>query len=123
MFKSCSQRNSQTLSSKVHITTALFNYVILCCHTDHFAGVELDALHTSIDTLTARLRRYPNSSKNNNLVNNQQQKMYRRNTYVQGSQISQLKSSLKKLSLLNAENTKKVKLVESTIKSKERNRC
>lgn len=88
---------------------------------DHFTDVELDALHTSIDTLTARLRRFTNSSKNNNLVN-QQQKMYRRNTYIQGSQISQLKSSLEKLSLLNAENTKKVKLVESRIQSKERNR-
>ncbi|KGN50650.1 nuclear pore complex protein NUP88 [Cucumis sativus] len=88
---------------------------------DHFTDVELDALHTSIDTLTARLRRFTNSSKNNNIVN-QQQKMYRRNTYIQGSQISQLKSSLEKLSLLNAENTIKVKLVESTIQSKERNR-
>ncbi|XP_022943164.1 nuclear pore complex protein NUP88-like [Cucurbita moschata] len=89
---------------------------------DHFTGVEVDALHTSIDTLTARLRRYTNSSKNNNLVN-QQHKIHRRNTCVQGSQISQLKSSLEKLSLLNAENAKKVKLVESTIKSKEANRC
>ncbi|KAG6600932.1 Nuclear pore complex protein NUP88, partial [Cucurbita argyrosperma subsp. sororia] len=88
---------------------------------DHFTGVELDALRISKDTVTARLRRFKNSSKNNNNGVNQQQKMYRRSTYVQGSQISQLKSSLEKLSLLNAENTKKVKLVESAIKSKERN--
>ncbi|KAG6763764.1 hypothetical protein POTOM_031203 [Populus tomentosa] len=79
-------------------------------HNNHFTGVELDALRTSIDTLRARLRRFTQSSKGD--AANQQMKIGGRN-YALDAQISQLKSSIAKLSLLNSENTKKVKLVES----------
>ncbi|KAB5544358.1 hypothetical protein DKX38_012470 [Salix brachista] len=68
--------------------------------THHFTGVELDSLRTSIDTLRARLRRLNQSSKGD--VANQQTKKVR--NYVLYAQISQLKSSLAKLSLLNSEN-------------------
>ncbi|XP_061985964.1 nuclear pore complex protein NUP88-like isoform X1 [Populus nigra] len=86
---------------------------------DHFTGVELDALRTSIDTLRARLRRFTQSSKGD--VANQQMKIGGRN-YALDAQISQLKSSIAKLSLLNSENTKKVKLVESVLKNQESSR-
>ncbi|KAJ6317782.1 hypothetical protein OIU76_013341 [Salix suchowensis] len=66
--------------------------------THHFTGAELDSLRTSIDTLKARLRRLSQSSKGD--VANQQTKKVRRN-YVLYAQISKLKSSLAKLSLLN----------------------
>ncbi|XP_021295358.1 nuclear pore complex protein NUP88 [Herrania umbratica] len=83
---------------------------------DQFTGVELDALQASINTLRGRLRRYTQSSKDN--LANQQRKMPGRN-HMQDAQISQLKSSLAKLSLVNSESSKKVKLVESALKSKE----
>nr|XP_034923775.1 nuclear pore complex protein NUP88-like isoform X2 [Populus alba] len=86
---------------------------------DHFTGVELDALRTSIDTLRARLRRFTQSSKGD--AANQQMKIGGRN-YALDAQISQLKSSIAKLSLLNSENTKKVKLVESVLKNQESSR-
>ncbi|XWS07643.1 hypothetical protein CRYUN_Cryun41cG0007100 [Craigia yunnanensis] len=86
---------------------------------DQFTGVELDALQSSIDTLRARLRRNTQSSKAN--IANQQRKMPGRN-HVQDAQISQLKSSLEKLSLVNSESSKKVKLVESALKSRESSR-
>ncbi|KAE8717746.1 Nuclear pore complex protein NUP88 [Hibiscus syriacus] len=83
---------------------------------DQFAGVELDALKSSINTLKARLRRYTQSSKDS--VANQRRKMPGRNN-VQDTQISQLRSSLEKLSLLNSESTKKVELVESALKMRD----
>ncbi|KAK8334487.1 hypothetical protein V6Z12_A10G274500 [Gossypium hirsutum] len=83
---------------------------------DQFTGVELDALRSSIDTLRARLKRYTKSSKDN--VMTQRRKIPGRN-HAQDAQISQLKSSLEKLSLLNSESTKKVELVESAIKTME----
>ncbi|GMI87256.1 EMBRYO DEFECTIVE 2789, MODIFIER OF SNC1,7 [Hibiscus trionum] len=83
---------------------------------DQFTGVELDALKSSIDTLRARLRRYTQSSKDS--VTNQRRKMPGRNN-AQDTQISQLKSSLEKLSLLNSESTKKVELVESALKTRD----
>ncbi|XP_024462223.1 nuclear pore complex protein NUP88 isoform X2 [Populus trichocarpa] len=86
---------------------------------DHFTGVGLDALRTSIDTLRARLRRFTQSSKGD--VANQQMKIGGRN-YALDAQILQLKSSIAKLSLLNSENTKKVKLVESVLKNQESSR-
>ncbi|OAY38426.1 hypothetical protein MANES_10G013600v8 [Manihot esculenta] len=86
---------------------------------DHFTGVELDALQNSIDTLKARLRRHTQSSKAN--VLNQPRQLSGKN-YVQDIQMSQLKSSLAKLSLVNSENSKKVKLVESALKSRESSR-
>jgi nuclear pore complex protein Nup88 len=99
-----------------HLTnfSVLFNYF-----ADHFTGVGLDALRTSIDTLRARLRRFTQSSKGD--VANQQMKIGGRN-YALDAQILQLKSSIAKLSLLNSENTKKVKLVESVLKNQESSR-
>ncbi|KAF9676925.1 hypothetical protein SADUNF_Sadunf08G0054000 [Salix dunnii] len=60
--------------------------------------VELESLRTSIDTLRARPRMLDQSSKGD--VANQQTKKVRRN-YVLYAQISQLKSSIAELSLLN----------------------
>lgn len=88
-------------------------------YSDQFTGVELDALRSSIDTLRARLKRYTKSSKDN--VTTQRRKIPGRN-HAQDAQISQLKSSLEKLSLLNSESTKKVELVESAIKTVESSR-
>ncbi|XP_050209533.1 nuclear pore complex protein NUP88 [Mercurialis annua] len=83
---------------------------------DHFTGVELDALRTSIDTLRARLKRSAQTSKAN--ASNQQRQISMKH-HVRDVQMSQLKSSLAKLSLVNSENTKKVKILESALKSKE----
>ncbi|CAL0334886.1 unnamed protein product [Lupinus luteus] len=82
---------------------------------DHFKEVELDALHSSVDALSARLRRHIQASK----ASHQQQKVPGKKICAADNQISLLKSSLEKLSLLNSENTKKVKLVESSLKNKE----
>ncbi|GAV85598.1 Nup88 domain-containing protein [Cephalotus follicularis] len=84
---------------------------------DQFRGVELDALRSSIETLRARLRRYTQSPKSN--VSNQQRQI---TGGKNNAQISQLQSSVAKLSLVNSENTKKVKLVESALNSQESNR-
>uniref|UniRef100_A0A6M2EPA1 Nucleoporin Nup88 n=1 Tax=Populus davidiana TaxID=266767 RepID=A0A6M2EPA1_9ROSI len=86
---------------------------------DQFTRVELDALRASIDTLRARLGRFTQSLKGD--VPNQQRKIVGRNN-VLDAQISQLKSSITKLSLVNSENTKKVKLVESVLKNQESSR-
>ncbi|KAJ6772633.1 NUCLEOPORIN NUP84-RELATED [Salix koriyanagi] len=83
---------------------------------DQFTRVELDALRASIDTLRARLGRFRESSKGD--APNQHRKIAGRNN-VLDAQISQLKSSLTKLSLVNSDNTKKVKLVESALKNQE----
>ncbi|KAG5533508.1 hypothetical protein RHGRI_027627 [Rhododendron griersonianum] len=81
---------------------------------DRFTGVELDALHSSIEALNARLQRYAHSSQGNP-SNQRRQMSSRRKNYVRDDHISLLKSSLAKLSLVNSENTKKVKLLESTL--------
>ncbi|KAJ1383390.1 hypothetical protein SESBI_43454 [Sesbania bispinosa] len=83
---------------------------------DHFKEVELDALHSSVDALSARLRRHMQASK----ASHQQQKISGKKICAGDDQISMLKSSLEKLSLVNTENSKKIKLVESTLKNKER---
>jgi len=83
---------------------------------DHFKEVELDALHSSVDALSARLRRHLQASK----ANHQQQKTPGKKSCAGDDQMSMLKSSLEKLSLVNTENSKKVKLVESTLRNKER---
>ncbi|KAK9282957.1 hypothetical protein L1049_011182 [Liquidambar formosana] len=88
---------------------------------DRFRGVELDALHSSIEAVTARLRRYTQSSKGS--ASNQQRQISGRKNFVEDAQISHLKSSLAKLSLVNSENSKKVKLVDSALRSKESSRC
>lgn len=83
---------------------------------DHFKEVELDALHSSVDALNARLRRHLQTSKSDS----PQKPIQGRKNHVENAQISMLKSSLEKLSLLNSENSKKVKLVESVLTTQER---
>ncbi|KAL2541732.1 Nuclear pore complex protein [Abeliophyllum distichum] len=85
---------------------------------DRFAVVEMDALHSSIEALNARLRRHVHSPQTN-FSNQQKQKSRRMASRVQEDEVSQLKSSLAKLSLLNSENTQKVKLVESALKNRD----
>ncbi|CAA3024448.1 nuclear pore complex NUP88 [Olea europaea subsp. europaea] len=84
---------------------------------DRFTGVELDALHSSIEALNARLGRHVHSPQTN-FSNQQRQKSRSMASRVQ-EEVSQLKSSLAKLSLLNSENTQKVKLVESALKNRD----
>lgn len=79
---------------------------------DRFADVELGALHSSIEALTARLRRYMQSSP----ANPPRRTLGRRNHVPEG-QISQLKSSLGMLSSINDENTNMLKLIENELKS------
>ncbi|KAL2541728.1 Uncharacterized protein Adt_02706 [Abeliophyllum distichum] len=73
---------------------------------NRFAVVEMDALHSSIEDLNARLRRHVHSPQTN-FSNQQKQKSRRMASRVQEDEVSQLKSSLAKLSLLNSENTQK----------------
>ncbi|KAJ7963993.1 nuclear pore complex protein NUP88 [Quillaja saponaria] len=85
---------------------------------DHLREVELDALHSSIGAITARVRKHVQTSTGNN----QQRKIPGRKIYAEDAQMSLLKSSLEKLSLVNCENSKKVKLVESALKTQESSR-
>lgn len=80
---------------------------------DQFTGVELDALRSSVEALRARLRRLTQSSTKGS-TNKQWQTLVKNN--VQDAQMSQLKSALEKLTIVDSENSKKVKLVESCIK-------
>lgn len=84
---------------------------------DRFSGVELEALHSTMEALNARLKRYMHYLRTN--VTSQQRQVTRRNDYAQDDQISRLRSSITKLSLVNSENTKKVKLVESALKNRD----
>ncbi|KAK4480707.1 hypothetical protein RD792_013789 [Penstemon davidsonii] len=86
---------------------------------DRFTGVELDALKSSIEALSARLKRHIHSPQANNTSNQQKQRSARKVHRTQDDEVSMLKSSLAKLSLLNNENSKKVKLVESALKNRE----
>ncbi|KAL2940621.1 Nuclear pore complex protein NUP88 [Bienertia sinuspersici] len=87
---------------------------------DRFTAVELDALHSSVEALNGRLRRYTQSLKRK--VPNYQKTSSRKKSLVHDSQLDQLKASLEKLSLVNSENSKKVKLVESALKDWEVNK-
>ena len=80
----------------------------------------MDALHSSIDALAARLRRHTQSPKGN--LSNQQRQMSGKKNLAHDVHISQLKSSLEKLSLVNSENSKRVNIVESALKSQESSR-
>ncbi|KAL0359184.1 UNVERIFIED_CONTAM: Nuclear pore complex protein [Sesamum angustifolium] len=84
---------------------------------DNFNGLELDALHSSIEALNGRLKRHMHSPQQADSPN--RQTVRKGNKRIQEDEISQLKSSLEKLSLLNSENSRKVKLVESALRSKE----
>ncbi|XP_010924188.2 nuclear pore complex protein NUP88 isoform X2 [Elaeis guineensis] len=86
---------------------------------ERFADLELDALHSSIETLNARLKRYNQSS----LVSSwtaPKQTPVRGKSHVSDARMLQLKSSLQKLSSLNIENAKKVKLIEKELKNQEK---
>ncbi|PHU02730.1 Nuclear pore complex protein NUP88 [Capsicum chinense] len=85
---------------------------------DRYRGVELDALHSSIEAINARLKRYTHSPQANR-SNEQRQLSMRRKSHVQENEMSLLKASLEKLSLVNIENAKKVKAVESALKCRE----
>lgn len=78
----------------------------------------MDALRSTVNALSARMRRHTQTPKDN--LSNKKKLVSRRKDPVHESQISQLKSCLEKLSLVNSENTKKVKLVESALRSEER---
>lgn len=80
----------------------------------------MDALRSTVNALSARMRRQAQPPKGN--VSYRKKLISRRKDPVQESQISQLKSCLEKLSLVNSENSKKVKLVESALKSQESSR-
>ncbi|XP_021769174.1 nuclear pore complex protein NUP88-like [Chenopodium quinoa] len=82
---------------------------------DSFTTVELDALQSSVEALNGRLRRYTQTLKGK-MKPNFQRIPSKKKGLVQESQLDQLKSSLEKLSLVNSENSKKVKLVESALK-------
>lgn len=77
-------------------------------------------MRSSIETLNARLRRYIQSSKGSSSTSSQQRHISRRKNVVEDAQISQLKSAIAKLSLVNSENAKRVKVVESALRSRER---
>ncbi|GAA0148193.1 transporter [Lithospermum erythrorhizon] len=76
---------------------------------DGFSGMELDALRSSLEALEARLKRHVRSP--------QQQLMKRPKNVVQEDEISKLRSSLGKLALVNSENTKKVEVIESVLRT------
>ncbi|KAB1217743.1 Nuclear pore complex protein Nup88 [Morella rubra] len=84
---------------------------------DHFVGVEVDVLHSSIDALSARLRRLTKSQTEN--VSNLRREISGKKNLAHDAHISQLKSSLEKLSLVNSENSMKAKLIESALKSRD----
>lgn len=86
---------------------------------DQLTRVELDALHSSIEALRARLRRLTQSPTKGST--NQQRNILVKNN-AQDAQMSQLKSAMEKLTIVNTENSKKVKLVESALKRQESSR-
>ncbi|KAJ4979170.1 hypothetical protein NE237_009950 [Protea cynaroides] len=86
---------------------------------DRFTGQELDALRSSIEALNARLRRHSLSPQGNASKSARRQLAIRRKPHLPDAQIAHLRSSIAKLSLINDENSKKVKLVESALRSQE----
>ncbi|XP_043723661.1 nuclear pore complex protein NUP88 [Telopea speciosissima] len=82
---------------------------------DRFTGLELDALRSSIEALNARLRRFSHSPQGNASNSARRQLALRRKPHLPDAQIAQLRASIEKLSLINDENSKKVKLVESAL--------
>ncbi|GAB4827588.1 hypothetical protein Ancab_034470, partial [Ancistrocladus abbreviatus] len=84
---------------------------------DRFSVVELDAMRSSIAALNARLTRHIQSPTRDSSY--QKGTPSAKKSCVQDVQLDQLKASLQKLSLVNSENTRKVKLVESALKGLE----
>ncbi|KAL0736517.1 hypothetical protein Bca4012_012727 [Brassica carinata] len=86
---------------------------------DQFTGVEVDALQSSIETLRARVKKSAQKSPKSSVFASTQRKQYSKKNYIQDTGMSQLQSTLAKLSLVNSDNSKKVKIVESALKSQE----
>ncbi|KAF5772206.1 putative nucleoporin NUP88/NUP82 [Helianthus annuus] len=85
---------------------------------DKFRGVEIDALHTTIETINGRIKRY-SSSPQSKRPNQRRLIAGRRMSNAEDDEMAHLKSSIAKLSLVNSENTKKVKLVDSALRNHE----
>lgn len=79
----------------------------------------MDALQSSIETLRARVKKSTQKSHKGTVVAASQKKQYSKKNLIQDTQMSQLQSTLAKLSLMNSDNSKKVKIVESALKSQE----
>lgn len=79
----------------------------------------MDALQSSIETLRARVKKSAQKSPKNTVVAGTQRKQYSKRNYIQDTGMSQLQSTLAKLSLMNSDNSKKVKIVESALRSQE----
>ncbi|XP_076949517.1 nuclear pore complex protein NUP88-like [Bidens hawaiensis] len=88
---------------------------------DRFRGLELDALHTTIEAINGRIKRYSSFSPQTKRPNQRRQIALagRRKGNAEDDEISHLKSAIAKLSLVNSENTKKVKLVDSALRNRE----
>ncbi|KAI3939077.1 hypothetical protein MKX01_001945 [Papaver californicum] len=83
---------------------------------DRFTGLELGALRSSIEALNARARKFTQSSQGNGGSKSPHRQFPgRRKNPVPESQVFQLRSAVEKLSLVNSETSKKVKLVESAL--------
>ncbi|KAM0023565.1 putative nucleoporin NUP88/NUP82 [Helianthus debilis subsp. tardiflorus] len=85
---------------------------------DKFRGVEIDALHTTIEAINGRIKRY-SSSPQSKRPNQRRLIAGRRMSNAEDDEMAHLKSSIAKLSLVNSENTKKVKLVDSALRNRE----
>ncbi|KAK1409351.1 hypothetical protein QVD17_35877 [Tagetes erecta] len=85
---------------------------------DRFRGLELDALHTTIEAINGRIKRYA-SSPQSKRPNQRRQIAGSRKSNPEDDEVSHLKSAIAKLSLVNSENTKKVKLVDSALRNRE----
>jgi nuclear pore complex protein Nup88 len=98
------------------------NLYLLKPFADRFADVELDALRSSIAALSARMKRFAQqstgSAASTGMVPWQAQRAGR--SHISESQMSLLKSSLEKLSLLNEENSLKLRLIDHELKNQER---
>ncbi|KAJ0465946.1 putative nucleoporin NUP88/NUP82 [Helianthus annuus] len=84
---------------------------------DKFRGVEIDALHTTIEAINGRIKRYSSSPQSKRP--NQRRLIAGRRMSNAEDEMAHLKSSIAKLSLVNSENTKKVKLVDSALRNRE----
>jgi nuclear pore complex protein Nup88 len=84
--------------------------------------VELDALRSSIAALSARMNRFAQQSAGSaagtGVISWQAAPKVGR-SHISESQMSLLKSSLEKLSLLNEENNLKLRLIDHELKNKE----
>lgn len=78
----------------------------------------MDALRSTIQAVSARLKRLTHTQKAKSMEKGHRVTSSGK-ALMRESELSQLKSSLSKLSLVNSENTEKVKLLESALRSQE----